>query len=202
MMSKVLVGEFVNLRPLSASDAEITFAWRVSDRAKFLNKASGSVDTQRAWIDSRPASEYNFIIELKNGVRVGMLSLIQIDLLNRHAEPGRFLIGDDDACHGLPVAVEAMKLLYQLAFVELGLVRVYGIVAANNRLMVKWQKFFGMKEEGVLRNHLWQNNNFQDAVFLGLLVDDYNKITLPRMISMITAARPPQKILNSRDLQC
>ncbi len=188
--ARVMHGEFVNLRPLQVSDAEMTFKWRRAQRARFLNAGAASVEQQAAWIASRPASEYNFIIELKNGHPLGMLSLIGIDRANRHGEPGRFLIGDEEAAKGVPAAVEAMALLYQLAFDEIGLVRVCGIVAANNTLMVKWQKFMGMKEEGRLRNHLCQDGVFQDAVFLGLLVDEYRKIALPKMKLLIAAARP------------
>ena len=54
---------------------------------------------------------------------------------------------------GVPAAVESMKLLYELAFDELRLQRIYGTVAADNLLMIKWQKFFGMQEEGRLRRH-------------------------------------------------
>ena len=188
--ARVMHGEFVNLRPLQVADAEMTFKWRRAQRARFLNAGAASVEQQAAWIASRPSSEYNFIIELKNGHPLGMLSLIGIDRANRHGEPGRFLIGDEEAAKGVPAAVEAMALLYQLAFDEIGLVRVCGIVAANNTLMVKWQKFMGMKEEGRLRNHLCQDGVFQDAVFLGLLVDEYRKIALPKMKLLIAAARP------------
>jgi diamine N-acetyltransferase len=82
-----------------------------------------------------------------------------------------------------------MKLIYRLAFDELGLARVCGIVVAENTLMTKWQKFLGMREEGRLRNHLLLDGRFQDAVFLGLLVEDYRTTTLPRMNALIAAAR-------------
>ncbi|MGP1684665.1 MAG: GNAT family N-acetyltransferase, partial [Giesbergeria sp.] len=141
--SRVLEGEFVNLRPLQVADAELTFRWRAAQRAKFLNQGAASAEQQAIWIASRASSEHNFIIELRSGHPVGMLSLTSIDLANRHGEPGRFLIGDEAAAMGVPVAVEAMKLLYELAFDQLGLVRVCGIVAANNPLMVKWQKYMG-----------------------------------------------------------
>lgn len=194
-----LEGEFVNLRPLRTQDAALTFGWRRAQRAKFLNQGAASVEQQAAWIAARPASEHNFIIELKNGHPVGMLSLTGIDGANRHAEPGRFLIGDEAAAQGVPAAVEAMKLLYELAFDRLGLVRVCGIVAANNTLMVKWQKFMGMKEEGRLRNHLCQDGQFQDAVFLGLLADEYRRTALPRMNLLIAAARPAQHSPNKEN---
>ena len=189
MSSQVLQGEFVNLRPLQVTDAELTYNWRRAQRAKFLNLGAASVELQAKWIASRPSAEHNFVIELKSSRPVGMLSLIGVDLANRHGEPGRFLIGDEDAAKGVPVAVEAIKLLYELAFDQLGLVRVCGIVAANNHLMVKWQKYMGMKEEGRLRNHLYQDGQFHDAIFLGLLVDEYRKTTLPRMNVLIAVGR-------------
>ena len=189
MSSQILHGEFVNLRPLQVADAVLTYNWRQAQRAKFLNQGAASVELQAKWIASRPSGEFNFVIELKTGWPVGMLSLIGVDKTNRHGEPGRFLIGDEEAVKGLPVAVEAMKLLYELAFDQLGLVRLYGIVAANNHLMFKWQKYLGMKEEGRLRNHLCLAGQFLDGIFIGLLVDEYRKITVPRMNVLIAAAR-------------
>jgi RimJ/RimL family protein N-acetyltransferase len=186
---RVLRGEFVNLRPLEVADAELTFGWRSAQRARFLNVGAQTVERQAGWIARRPESEHNYIIELTDGRPVGMLSLTGIDRVNRRGEPGRFLIGDEAAVQGVPAAVEAMKLLYRLAFDEIDLVRVCGTVAAENTLMVKWQKFMGMREEGRLRNHFFMDGRFQDAIFLGLLVDDYRTTTLPRMNALIAAAR-------------
>jgi hypothetical protein len=45
-----------------------------------------------------------------------------------------------------------------------------------------------MREEGRLRNHLFLDGCFQDAVYLGLLVEDYRSTTLPRMNALIAAA--------------
>ena len=200
--SYALQGEFVNLRPLQVADAKLTYNWRRAQRAKYLKQAAASVELQRAWITSRPSAEHNFLIELKSGRSVGMLSLIGVDLINRHGEPGRFLIGDEEAAKGVPVAVEAMKLLYELAFDQLGLVRVCGIVAANNHLMIKWQKYMGMKEEGRLRNHLCQDGIFHDAIFLGLLVEEYRKTALPRMKVLIAAARPRTSNQINEEIEC
>ncbi len=188
-MSVTLSGEFVTLRPLIAADAELTLAWRQGERAINLNRGAQNVAQQAAWIASRPAGEYNFMIVLKSGVAVGMVSLINIDTEHRHAEPARFLIGDEDAVRGIPAAVEAMKLLYELAFDRLELLRVYGAVVSDNPLMLKWQKFLGMKEEGRQRQHLFLNGHFQDSVMLGMLADEYRKDALPRMKMLIAAGR-------------
>lgn len=187
--SVILQGSFVNLRPLDVTDAPMTFAWRQSQRAKLLNRGADTVEQQANWIASRPASEYNFIIELKDGRPVGMLSVVGIDLVNRHAEPGRFLIGEEEAVRGVPAAVEAMKLLYQFVFDQLGMVRIWGTVASDNHLMIKWQKYLGMKEEGRLRQHYFIDGHYQDAVMLGLLVEEFREISLPRMNTLIAVAR-------------
>ena len=118
---------------------------------------------------------------------VGTLSLVAIDEIHRHAESGRFLIGEPDKVRGVPAAVESMKLLYDLAFDRLKLVRVFGTVASDNTLMIKWQKYLGMKEEGRLRSHYFLNGKFQDAVCLGILEDEYRRVAEPKMRALIAA---------------
>ncbi len=189
-MTTILRGTHVTLRPLTVDDAAMTLRWRQLDRAALLNRGAETVEQQAAWIGARPASEVNFVIEVSSGAPVGMLSLVGIDRSNRHAEPARFLIGEPDLVRGVPAAVEAMQLLYAYAFDELRLHRVYGTIAANNRLMVKWQKFLGMREEGILRQHYFIGGVFQDAVALGMLEDEYRNVTVPRMNALVGRSRP------------
>ncbi|RYE56966.1 MAG: N-acetyltransferase [Hyphomicrobiales bacterium] len=180
-----LAGQFVNLRPLRAEDAEVTLAWRQGERARLLNKGAKTLDAQIDWIRRRPSSEYNFIIELKDLTPIGMLSLIDVNTINRHAEPARFLIGDEAAARGAPAAVEAMKLLYEFAFDTLGLNRLFGTVVAGNRRMAIWQTYLGMRQEGVMREHYFIDGKLQDAIMFGLLVSDYRTVSLPRMTALI-----------------
>jgi len=184
-----ILGEFINLRPLVVADAAITHSWRSGDRAALLNQGAATVDQQAAWIAARVGTELNFIIETKNHQPVGMISLLGVDEKNRHAESARFLIGEEDAVKGLPAAVESMKLLYELAFDTLGLERVFGTIASGNNLMVKWQKYLGMKEEGRLRSHYFIGGKFQDAVCLGILASEFRSTALPKMKTLIAAAR-------------
>lgn len=182
-------GIYVNLRPLNADDAQMTFQWRQSNRTKFLNQGAITVEQQKHWILARPVSEYNYIIERKDARPLGMVALTSIDNVNKRGEPGRFLIGDEEGAKGIPAAVEAMKLIYDLAFVTLGLTRIYGTVAEHNHLMIKWQKYLGMKEEGRLRKHLFLEGAFQDAICMGMLVEEYHSVALPRMNALIAASR-------------
>ena len=185
-----LVGEFVLLRPLTPQDAEITHRWRHDARALHLNRSAATVADQARWIAGRPASEFNYIIELIGGPPIGMLSLVTIDLANRRAESARFLIGDEAAAKGAPAAVEAMKLLYELAFDRLGLERIYGVIEERNRRMIKWQKYLGMVDEGRLRRHMRMDGEFVDVMSLSLLADEYRAVTLPRMRGLMAMGRP------------
>lgn len=182
-----LQGQYVVLRPLRIEDAELTLRWRRGARGRLLNPGAASLFEQTRWIAARPKGEFNFIVELRSGQPVGMLSLINIDNVNRRAEPARFLIGEPDSIRGMPVAIEAMLLLYELVFDHLDLRRVYGTVAADNRLMVKWQKYLGMKEEGRLRQHYFLDGRVQDAVCLGMLEEEYREIALPRMRALVAS---------------
>ena len=74
-----------------------------------------------------------------------------------------------------------MALLYREAFDGLGLARLYGTVAEGNGLMLKWQKYLGMQEEGRLRRHYFIDGVWHDAIMVGLLEEEYRTVTLPRM---------------------
>lgn len=193
MPQLTLTGEFVDLVPLATEHAAKTLAWRHSERAANLNQGAGSVEQQARWIAGRPDDEYNFVIRLKDGAEVGMVSVIGIDTTHGHCETARFLIGEEETVRGVPAAVEAMKMVYELVFDTLKLRRVHGTVASDNTLMIKWQKFLGMKEEGRLRRHYFINGHLQDAVCLGLLEDEYRAQALPRMNSLIAAGRHARK---------
>jgi len=185
-----LAGDVVVLRPLSVDDAAMTHRWRHAAKALHLNRSAATVDDQARWIAGRPGNEFNYIIEMKGGPPIGMLSLVTIDLGNRRAESARFLIGEEDAVRGAPAAVEAMNLLYELAFDRLGLERVYGVIEERNPRMIKWQKYLGMVEEGRLRQHMRMDGEFVDVVSLSLLAEEYRAVTLPRMRGLMSLGRP------------
>lgn len=188
----ILEGSFVRLRPLVASDASVTFRWRSSSRAKYLNQGAQTIAEQREWIQNRPKTELNFLISLVNETPVGMISLIDINFTHMHAEPARFLIGEEALVKGVPAAAETVLLLYKFAFDDLKLERLYGTIAQENTLMIKWQKFLGMREEGRLRRHYCINGKMQDAVCFGLLVSEYRENFFPRLNALISISSFPK----------
>ena len=189
---EILYGEFATLRELVESDAELTFHWRMSDRAKYLSGNPGSIENQVVWIKSRPLNEFNFVI-LENSSQkpVGMLSLTSIDKFNLNAESSRFLIGDEEQCKGLPIAAESMLLLYIFAFEVLELHRIYGYISSENIQMIKWQKYMGMKHEGILRDHIKSGNGtFVDAHLFGINKVEFETIAKGKLQSFLRMLQP------------
>ena len=182
-----LEGTFVELRSIQVDDAAITFMWRQSARASYLGGSADSIEKQAEWIDSRPKDEINFIIiNKKNRKSVGMISLIDLDFKNMNAQTARFLIGDIENSNGFPIAAEAMLLLYDYAFGELDLSRVYGFINSENKLMIKWQKFMGMQHEGTWRKHLIASDGLRnDAELFGLLKVEFETVTKRKLEAMI-----------------
>ena len=189
---KILYGEFATLRELTELDAELTFHWRTSDRARYLSGSPDSIQGQIAWIKSRPLDEFNFVI-LENSSQkpVGMLSLTSIDKFNLNAESSRFLIGDEERCKGLPIAAESMLLLYKFAFEELELHRIYGYISSENIQMIKWQKYMGMKLEGIWRDHIKSGKGtFVDAHMFGINKVEFETIAKVKLQSFLRMRQP------------
>ena len=179
-------GSWCYLRPISVSDAPLTFEWRNLGRASLLSGAPKDVESQVEWISTRPKHELNFVICLaSNDIPVGMILIIDIDHHRGTVQTSRFLIGVEKLVAGLPIAVEAMYLCYEKIFLEWNIRKVWGFVASTNWRMVKWQIFLGMKKEGVQEQQLIVGGEIVDAVLLGLTREHYLVYAQNRMRTMI-----------------
>lgn len=180
-----LRGKYVYLRPIEPDDAEITQKWRTSGRAFLLNKGAQTVEEQRTWIETQPMGDLNFIQVLADGTPVGMVSLLDIDQVKGQAEPGHFLIGEPDAVRGIPVAAEATRLLYRLAFDGFGLKLLYGATSAENTRMIRWNTYLGYEVKETWENHYYLDNRWHDGVYSELTERRYREITVPKLRGLI-----------------
>lgn len=181
----ILKGDLATLRPITIDDAELTFAWRNSARARLLQRGATTVDEQRAWIAAKlKTSELNFIIEYK-GRRVGMIALLDISSLHKSVQMGRLLIGEEDYVGKAPVAFEADLILCDYAFDVLKMHKIYGDVMEDNHGMLKTRFYLGYKQDGVLRDHYVYDGVFKNTVAVSILEDEYRKVCRPKLVSLI-----------------
>jgi RimJ/RimL family protein N-acetyltransferase len=180
-----LAGKLVTLRPLVIEDAAITLRWRLSKRARFLQRGAQTEEEQRAWIASKDRTgELNFIIEFK-GEPVGMTALHEISQQNRSAIMGRLLIGEAEKVGSAPVFFETEVLLCDYAFGQLKLHKLYGEIMEDNIGMIRTRLYLGYKQDGFLRDHFIFNGSYKGAIVVSLLEDEYRTVCRPKLVRLI-----------------
>jgi RimJ/RimL family protein N-acetyltransferase len=181
----ILKGRLATLRPITEDDAEITLAWRQSDRAKLLQRGAKTIDEQKAWIAAKlKTNEHNFIIEYKEKP-VGMIALHDISCIHKSIQMGRLLIGEDKWVGKAPVAFDADLLLCDYAFDVLKMHKIYGDVMEDNHGMIKTRFYLGYKQDGILRDHYIYDGVYKNTVALSLLEEEYRKICRPKLVELI-----------------
>ena len=180
-----LRGQLVTLRPLTVEDAELTWAWRQTDRAKYLNKGAATPADQRAWIAAHTtAGELNFIIEYQ-AAPVGMIALHDISAQHQSAILGRLLIGETERVGQAPAGFEAELLLCDYAFTRLDLHKLYGYVLADHIGMVRLRAHLGYHQDGVLRDHFRGPDGFHNMLAVSLLAPEYWAVCRPKLVALI-----------------
>lgn len=101
---------------------------------------------------------------------LGIISLNNIDLINRRAELA-VVIGEQEG-RGISLFIEACKLLFNHAFSTLNLNRIYG-GSMSKELVSLMCRILGCKEEGVARQDIYKNGKYNDAYLYGLLREEF-----------------------------
>ena len=113
-----------------------------------------------------------FAIEVE-GTFIGQCGFAELNETNRTGELG-ITIGDP-ACWGKGYGREAVGLLLDYAFRLRNLRRIWLWVHADNERAIAAYRACGFAEEGRLREHVWSNGRYVDALIMGILRDDWTK---------------------------
>lgn len=177
-------GKFIDLHIINENDAECIYRWRTSKSGAFLNQPDNySIESQVAWIKNRHQNEINFVIYSKDSPpkKVGMIAVVDIDEQNKKAEVGRLLLDAKYLNSSTPFGLEALKITYSLVLNEWKFNKIYGSILALNTGMIKLQKYLGMEEEGVFKQHLFINNKYVDLHLFAICNPAFNSKYLPRL---------------------
>lgn len=100
---------------------------------------------------------------------VGCVGLTSIDLVNRRAEFSCY-IGKDH--QGKGYGKEALKLLLEFGFMDLGLNRIWGESFAGNPALLVFEKL-GFQKEGIRLDHYYRAGRFIDAHLVSISASEY-----------------------------
>jgi RimJ/RimL family protein N-acetyltransferase len=167
-------GKRVLLRPVEERDLQVIVQWRnhPENRRFFFSPLLINPGAQKKWYEDLLAdrSRIVFMVDTPDGQTVGMMGLDRIDWRNQEAEFGMFLFDPEN--RGNMYAEEAGALLFDYAFEELNLHRLYAIVYAFNEGVLTMAEVAGFRREGVLRQAVFSGGKFHDKVILGMLREE------------------------------
>ena len=174
-----LVTERLVLRDLRSSDAAAVAAGAGDRRvAAYLIEVPSPypIALARRWVTHRidwwtQGRGVTFAVTLPEepDMLLGTVSLRRY-MRDRRAELGYWLA---QPAWGHGFATEAAQAIVDFGFRELGLLRVYAQVLADNRASLRVLDKLGMVNEGVKRQHVHKARRLHDVVLYGLLRDEW-----------------------------
>lgn len=144
--------------------------WRNSQEvAQYFLIPYISIDSHKNWLkkmhNNNPTS-IAFFIKV-DGVKIGVFYLHSIDYINKTAEPGIF-IAPEYADAYIGVSNVAVYLGFEYIFNQLNMEKINAEVLDINKKVLKWDKKFGYKEEGIKRGNIVKNNIRHNVHMLGM----------------------------------
>jgi len=173
-------GAKITLRPIAKVDAESIHKYARDpgiSRYTFLPHPYSRKDADD-WVvtsNERNASgiDFNMGIELPStGEIIGMISLNNIDVINRHAELGYWL---GRPYWGNGYVSEAIELIVRHSFRRFKLNRIYARVMHPNTTSAHLLEKSGFTYEGTLRKNIKRNGRYLNELRYGLLIEDWRR---------------------------
>ncbi|WP_067730783.1 GNAT family N-acetyltransferase [Oceanobacillus damuensis] len=166
------------LRKVEKNDIEQYHSWRNDTDVMFSTSSSldlysleDTIDfVENVLINSKSSKSY-IIVEKENQVSIGVTSLINIDYKNRNAEC--IIDIGEKKYWGQGYGKEALRMLLNYAFQELNLHRVSLRVFSFNEKAIRLYNKLGFKEEGISRQSLFRNGEWNDIIHMGILKEEY-----------------------------
>ena len=173
---RVLETERLLLRPVEESDLGelLAFQW---DRKimGLMNFKPLSMNDQKEWLKTLGGKKLAFSIILKaenEQELIGVATLNQIDHLHQRASWGMKLKMERQSGG---IGFEVSLILFHFAFSTLNLHKISGDTVAENAAARKMCQNLGLREEGLLVSHYYQNGKFRDVVLVGILKEEFYK---------------------------
>lgn len=139
------------------------------------NKYYISSEYDKKWIEDKIFNNYHQLYLMicckETNKPVGYTSASNIDYINRKAEWG--IIISSEYLNG-GYGTEAGHLFLNHLFGELGMNMVYAYVRQDNKASNTIPKKFGFKQDGLIRDFVYKQNNFHNVYIYTLLKSEYD----------------------------
>lgn len=174
-----LDGYCYRLRPVKLSDAEFIVKTRLEDAERniYIHKISPDVSLQEEWIRNylERDGDYYFIVENRFiNESEGLIAFYNVE--GNKAEWGRWVIKK-----GSFAAAESVKLLYKIAFEQVGLDELYCDTIEDNKAVVSFHTSIGEKTREVIKDGVELNGTYYNAVIQYSDRKNFYEVVEPRL---------------------
>lgn len=169
-------GDFVTLKPLSDDDFIIVTQWNYDPIVTefFSERDTPDLEKQLKWfqsqLDAKDKKKFIIICNAKK-TKIGLISLMKIDLNNHHCEIG-ITIGNTDYW-GKPHAKEAFRLMLEYCFKTLAMNMVYLTVFENNIRAIKFFHKMGLQKDGIFRQAIFKNEKYISLQLMSIQAKEF-----------------------------
>ncbi|MFK5893422.1 MAG: UDP-4-amino-4,6-dideoxy-N-acetyl-beta-L-altrosamine N-acetyltransferase [Pseudomonadota bacterium] len=162
----------LTLRPMEEKDLVMVLNWRNSEHVRRYSLTDHIIklDDHQKWyrnLDKDPTCEW-LIAELKNEP-IGVVSITDINSQDGTCTWGMY-IGENVGNLGVGVLLEIRAI--DRIFNHHGVRKLWGQALKSNRILMT-HKRFGFVEEGILRNHVFRNGNYEDIILVALFAEQW-----------------------------
>lgn len=177
MIKGFLSGEKVILRGFEKEDIKYLYNWINNSEVThymFMGERPAIMErlTENWEKEVKSSSDIVFaIIERKHDRVIGSAGLYSINCISRHAE-FRIIIGEKDFW-SKGIGSEVAIIVIEYAFNKLNLNKIWLGVNADNAGAVKSYEKAGFVREGILRQEIYRNGRYYDAVRMSVLREEF-----------------------------
>ena len=177
----MIAGTLVGLRAVDKRDLKQLMDWRNDPefRKYFREYRELGLENQELWFDSRvindPSTIMFSIIDINTKELIGCCGLCYINWVQRSADLSLYIGWNDSYIDEMGYAKESCCLLFNYAFKELGLHRVWTEIYDLDELKYKLYNSLGFQQDGLLRESYRHDGVWHDSRIMSLLEHDWNE---------------------------
>jgi RimJ/RimL family protein N-acetyltransferase len=178
----MICGDGIGLRMVLAEDLPLIERWHDDEpaRAMFYSLALLSEAGLRNWFKALlgdPTRTQFMIQRLEDGATIGIVGLEHIDYRSQVAELAGLVIAPSEGRRGW--GAKALEVLIRYSFDDLNLHRLYARIYSSNRAAQCVAEKVGLQSEGVARQSVFYNWNYEDVVHMAILREEWKHEPAP-----------------------
>lgn len=175
----MLKNEKIRLRSFNLNDAKYIAEMR--NDLEGTQAAGGNIfpsnqASETEWIanmyPNRIRDSIHFVIEeIETEKFIGYCSALKINYIDRNAHVGFYF---HKKGRGKGYFRDAQIVFYHYLFNEINLRKLYSYALSYNTIAINLDLKIGFKQDGVMKEHVYQKGKYQDVVLLSLTKKDFS----------------------------